>query len=370
METVNQIILTLKEADALACAQNPHHQRLAIVLLDNIVELQLRRKSEEAFASDRTTWNSGVRKLSLKRRKSVSRYHAELLMLAVDKSWITEDDSRLLAYAHRIRNRIYHEGSPEDSTDLVLGLTLLYRFIRHHFPIWRSGEMIEISSEPPVAIDDAKNDASGRSPLLFAIEDVDHGDAFALSRRFQSGEHWSRILHQCLSFSDSFDVRPLIKPRIYNLIDVVQDSFDYLTKYDDTDFNAVLAQRFTIMTRFFWRKKMDGKTMKDPIAALNIYLAVLNSEERLLDIANKSERAAEFHKLVHEHEYQDDVIASLQLDRYRQVADSVTTQSESAGISHFLQVEQRLEAIGRAASECASDLEGYNQHMIDLMRGK
>src|SRR4051794_8386983 len=83
VETVNQIILTLKEADTFARSRNPHHHRLAIVLLDNIIELQLRRKAETAFAFDRTNWFSGVRKHGSKQRKNVSRFHAPLLALAV-----------------------------------------------------------------------------------------------------------------------------------------------------------------------------------------------------------------------------------------------------------------------------------------------
>jgi hypothetical protein len=33
MNTVNQVILTLREADNLARSMNPHHHRLTIVLL-------------------------------------------------------------------------------------------------------------------------------------------------------------------------------------------------------------------------------------------------------------------------------------------------------------------------------------------------
>jgi hypothetical protein len=359
MDTVNQIILTLREADAFASAKNPHYQRLALVLLDNIVELQLRRKSEVEFAFDRTTWYAGVRKHSLRRRKAVSRCHSELLALAVDLSWITEDDSRLLAYAHRIRNRIYHEGRPEHATDLLLGITLLYRFIRQHFPLWQHGGIaLMIPSESPIAIGEAKNDPSGRSPPVFGFENADDGP-FGVPRGFQSEEHWSRMLGHCLTFDDSFDVRPLIAQRIRTLIDSVQRNFDYLTESDDIDFNAVLAMRFSMMTPWFSRNEIAGKTMHAPVVALNIYLAVLDSEERLLDIADESERATEFHKLVNGHEFLDDVISAFQLDRYRQAAEDVTKQSESAGISQFLEIEEQLERIARAGSECTSDLQGY-----------
>ena len=137
MQNINQILISVIEANRLATSANPHHHRLALVVLDNVIELQLRRKSETALMFDDTTWYSGVRKYDRKRRKQISRFHAELLALAVDENWITEQDSLLLSFAHKLRNHAYHEGLPEDENDLKLGITLLFRFVVEHFPKWR-----------------------------------------------------------------------------------------------------------------------------------------------------------------------------------------------------------------------------------------
>lgn len=362
MDTINQIILTVYEANQFACAKNPHLQRIALVLLDNVVEVQIRRKSETAFGWDETTWYSGVRKHDSKRRRLVSRYHGELLKLAVEESWITEDDSKLLTYVHRVRNQTYHEGRTEDSTDIQLATILLFRFVRKYFPIWRCvGMLIRIPTEAPASIEEARHDPSGRAPLRFGFEDIDEDDLFWLSYRFDDEDHWSQVLDHCITFDYSLDVRPLIKQRIENLVDKVQRSLDYLTEYDDTDFNAVLTHRFTIMTPFFSENELAGKTMTDPLVALNIYLAVLDSEEHLLDIADPAERATEFHLIVNAHDFQEDILASLDLDRYRRLAEEVTSQTEVAGITTFLKIEAELDNIGRAASECAMDLDGYVQ---------
>ncbi len=163
---MNQVILTLCEADHFAQSQNPHHHRLAIVLLDNIIELQLRRKSEATFACDDASWFLGVRKHDRKQRKNVSRNHADLLVLAVCRAWwISGDESKLLAFAHRIRNRAYHEGDSEDPVDLRIGITLLYRLIRRHFPIWRNGwNALQQFPNPAIPVADAAQDKSGHSP--------------------------------------------------------------------------------------------------------------------------------------------------------------------------------------------------------------
>ena len=134
MKNINQILITITEANRLAIAMNPHHQRLALLLLDNVIEIQLRRRSEMAMMFDETTWYSGVRKYDRKRRKKIARFHGELLALAVEEDFITAQVQQLLSYGHRLRNHLYHEGREEDRTDLELGLCLLFRFIAKYFP--------------------------------------------------------------------------------------------------------------------------------------------------------------------------------------------------------------------------------------------
>jgi hypothetical protein len=364
MDTVNQIILTLREADNLARSRNPHHHRLAIVLLDNIIELQLRRKTVWTFAFDRTTWFSGVRKHDRKQRKNVSRSHPDLLALAVSEAWITEEESKLLDFAHRVRNRAYHEGDAEDEADLRIGITLLYRFIRRHFPAWRQGRMwMAEYPNPPIPVADAVNDTSGRSPLLFGFEEDG-------SCNFQREEHWAQLIDRCLTFDDSQDIRPLIKRRIVNLIDDVQGCIDQITEDDKMNFVPVLADRFAPISHVFCCCPKVSRSKIGPVGALNIYLAVIDSEERLLDIADEAERDKEFHKLVGEHEFQDDVISSLDLGKYRAIAETATERTESEGVAQFLAIEEQLKKVAYAARECASDLDRHIQYLIDVKRGK
>jgi hypothetical protein len=364
VETVNQIIVTLKEADAFARSRNPHHHRLAIVLLDNIIELQLRRKSETAFAFDRTNWFSGVRKHGSKKRKNVSKYHAALLDLAVSESLITEAESRLLDFAHRIRNRAYHEGEPEDKVDLQLGITLLYRFIRRRFPEWKNGRFgMAETPRRPIPIQDAGTDESGWSPLLFGFEEDGRYN-------FLSDDHWSQVLDRCLIYDDSIDVRPLIKRRIDNLLDEVQGWLDQITEGDNMNFVPVLADRFSALSHVFCCCPKVSKSRIAEVGALNVYLAVLDHEERLLDVEDEAERDKEFRKLVREHDFQGDVISSLDIGKYRAIAEAVPAGTETEGIAQFLQIEKELLKIARAARECACDLDTYIEFLIDERRGK
>ena len=371
MQNINQVLITLAEANRFACARNPHHQRLALVLLDNVVELQLRRKSEKSLMFDSTTWYSGVRKHDRKRRKRVSRFHGELLDLAVEEDWITEQVSLLLRYAHGLRNHFYHEGREKDETDLQLGITLLFRFINNYFPIWRgAGMLMCIPSEAPISIENAMTDESGRAPLQFGFEQIDEDDLFGATNGFQKSDCWKQILENIISYDFPCDVRPLISKRIENLIDEVDRHIKRLTEYDDSDFNGVMAHRFAIMTPWFSQNERDGKQINDPRVAVNIYLAVLHHEERLLDIADPKERAAEFHRIVNEHNFNKDIISSIPVDEYRRIARDVKFKPEADGISQFLRVQSELQPMENALLECAMDLNGYTQLMIDTIRGK
>jgi hypothetical protein len=364
MNTVNQVIITLCEADTFARSRNPHHHRLAVVLLDNIIELQLRRKSETAFAFSDITWFSGARKHSGKQRKKVSRNHADLLALSLSENWISEDESKLLAFAHRIRNRAYHEGDSEDEVDLQIGITLMYRFVRRHFPVWRNARFgMDLSGRAPIPIDNAKDDESGWSPLLFGIEEEGHVD-------FGNEEHWARVLRRSLTFDDSTDVRPLIKRRIDNLLDDVEGWVHQITEDEKMNFVPVLADRFAKISDVFCCCPTVSRSQIGPAGALNIYLATLDHEERLLDIPDEQERNKEFHKLVGEHQFQPNVLSSLDLKPYREIAESVLERTEAEGITHFLAIEEELEKIGRAAKECARDLDHYVEFQIAARREK
>lgn len=262
MNTANQILVTLREADLFARSQNPHHHRLAIVLLDNIIELQLRRKAEWTFAMDRTYSFMGVRKHDRKQRKGVSKYHAELLALAVGEDLLVAEESMSLAFAHRIRNRAYHEGDAEDEVDFQIGMTLLYRIIRRRFPEWR-----EYPSLGPIPIEDAATDPTGNAPLTFGD---DHGNS-----AHPGDDGWSDFVRNCLTYDDTRDIRPLIKRRIENLVNDVQDSLDYLTEDEKQNFVPVLAHRFAPISHVFCCCPTVSKSRINAVGALNIYLAVL-----------------------------------------------------------------------------------------------
>ena len=371
MQNINQILVTLIEANRLATAANPHFQRLGLVLFDNAVELQLRRRSESTLMLDDTTCYSGVRKYNRKRRKKISRYHRELLALAVDEAWITADDSLLLSFAHNLRNHAYHSGISEGETDLQIGLTLLIRFVAKYFPQWRgAGLLMTIPSESSLSFEDVDTDSSGRAPMLFGFEQTEPSEFFPDTGRFGRTEHWQKILETVLTYDYKKDVRPLIKRRLENAVTQLREDIECITKYDDVNFGSVLDHRFHRFTPWFDENLLGANPISDPRIALNIYVAVLEHEERLLDISDLGERADEFAKLVNGHDWQKEILSSIDFDRYDSICNQMTTIPESSGIEQFLQVESEIANISLAARECAMDMNGYAEYVNDTIQGR
>ncbi|MEQ8854898.1 hypothetical protein [Gimesia sp.] len=370
MKSINQVLITIIEANRLVNAQNPHHQRLGLLLLDNIIEVQFRRRVEIAMMFDKTTWSSGVRKYNRRRRVKVARFHGELLALGVEENFITTQDQQMLAYGHRLRNHLYHEGREEDETDLDLGICLLFRFIVKHFPDWRgaSGVMM-IPPEPAIPYTEAMSDQSGQAPLMFGFEEVDPDVLFPDTEDFFKIDHWRSILSAIVTYDFKKDVRPLIAQRIQNLLDQLKSNIEFLTRDDDNDFNGVFSQRFAIMTNWFLENEKKSCPMNNPNVAVNIYLALNGHEERLLDIEDPNERQIEFFKVLNSHDFKKDILSSIDFARYQHLIDTVQTQSEAEGIANFLVAENELRELVDAVDECATDLDGYTQFMIDVIRG-
>lgn len=202
MNTLSQILLQLREADKYASAKNPHLRRLAVVLLDNIIELQLRRKVETELMFDRTTWHSGARRHNQRQRQTVFRRHPDLVDFATQLGWMTKDNATLLSYAHQIRNAFYHEGDYDD-LDGEIAVRLLYEFVRTFFPKWRTARpFLFISPQLPIEVEAARDDPTGSAPILAGF--AQSGDnVFARSHSLKSEDYWQRMLnHGCLAFGE------------------------------------------------------------------------------------------------------------------------------------------------------------------------
>ena len=370
MDIRNQILVQLTEADRLGSSVNPHHRRLAVVLLDNIVELQLRRKSEMEFMFDRTTWYSGPRKHNRQTRRAVFRHHPELVAFAERHGWLDQNDARLLSFAHRIRNEFYHEGG-FNALDGELAVRLLYSLIKTRFPEWRTARgMIMISSNPPLPIEKAATDDSGNAPLVTRGQAV-IDDILEHSNDIQSPVYWQQAINDVLQYTGDSDTKQLIHDRIVAYLNDIERSMDFIEHDSEgINFYDVISDRMTILTPAFSNAVIDGKSTQSYNYALNIYAAVLPEEDRLLDIIDPHERAVACHELFSQHGFRRKFMPKERVRKYRRQATRVLGMDEASGIGLFLEMEADLSEKREAVEELASDLDGHIGHLIDLARGK
>ncbi len=263
MESMNKIFMQLREADKYARAKNPHLRRFAVMLLDNVIELQLRRKAQWESARDRTTWYDGVRRHGHKVRKQVLRNNAELYEFARQIDWISEDGYRILTYAHEVRNECYHEGRYE-RIDVELAIRLLYKFIREYFPTWRTClPMISISPYDAIPIEEAAEDG-GFSPLI-VIPGEFWRDELKQSDVVQDPKYWEGALDRLLRYTPADDLRMLIFKKLTELLDSTETYLDSITE-NPMDYNWVLSNRFCVCTPAFIEWIKEGQQIRNPLA--------------------------------------------------------------------------------------------------------
>ncbi len=371
MKLLNQVIIQLYEANRFARSRNPHYRRLAVVLLDNLVELQLSRKAEFELIYDRTTWYSGVRKHNRKTRQSISRRHPELLAFAEAQGWITSDDVRLIGFAHRVRNSFYHKGRYDDA-DAEIAIVLLYRFIERYLPLWRNSQFgVMVSPHDAIRVEEAIDDATGFCPIDFDFDDANDEDVLAYSSQYSDGEHWQKVVSEVLNYRGDHPAPVLIQQQLLALLDSIEDSLTFV-KGDGKgiDFYDVMTWRFAVFSGIFTAFMMDGRQLHKPEVALHFYLASLDEEERLLDIADPREREKAFHELLDSRPFNPKPISRQRLSAVRREAKKMSKLGEGEAIEKFLKIEEELDPLARALKNLASDLDGHIQHLIDVARGK
>ncbi len=145
MNKLVSLKLQLAEAAKYIRTGSPSHQRLAVILLDNFIELQLTSQFKEKLMYD-SLLPISIRKYSTKKQRNISKYHEKLLEACVNEQIITYEQSVLLSFCHDVRNKNYHHGK-DDSLLTKVSVKLLYDLIFEYQPKWQAGFYIILNSD-------------------------------------------------------------------------------------------------------------------------------------------------------------------------------------------------------------------------------
>lgn len=158
---MNRLILLktqLAEAGKYAKSNNYSHKRLAVILLDNFIEIQLSNLIKQKFR-----WY-GVFRFEKKqyledKRLKILKYHDELLKACVAEDIITKDEHRLISFCHEVRNNLYHN-TDEDELLVQVSLIIFHEIIQFRQPKWKTASDFAVSGEKldsPFAIKNFKD---------------------------------------------------------------------------------------------------------------------------------------------------------------------------------------------------------------------
>ncbi|RQO77741.1 hypothetical protein DBR40_07135 [Pedobacter sp. KBW01] len=136
MKRVILLKTQLAEAAKLAGSPDFAKQRLAVILLDNFMEIQLVEFMKANFAHD-DWFTSRPLKYNFDQRKKILYNYNDLLKACVLEGIIDADERNLLAFCHDVRNNLYHQAREEPLLTFI-ALLFLNDLILKYQPQWKS----------------------------------------------------------------------------------------------------------------------------------------------------------------------------------------------------------------------------------------
>ncbi len=137
MENIYKVKTQLEEAARFANSSILGHDRLAVILMDNLVEIQLGRQMHFRFRTEFLN-DYKVLKYPLDKRQEILGKHDRLLKACFEEGIITSHERAMISFCHDIRNRVYHKGD-DHSLLIRIALSTLYEIILNRQPEWRGG---------------------------------------------------------------------------------------------------------------------------------------------------------------------------------------------------------------------------------------
>ncbi len=357
MYITNQILIQLNEATLLANSGNPHKKRLAVILLDNMIEVQLRRKIDNLFSWDRTTWYRGSRKFTRSERKKATRGFKELLKFAVDSKWISADERDELTFSHRVRNLSYHTGKDNSFYEqqlhkpVEIALYLLYSFISNRFLEW--GTCTSLREGCPV-------------PPQPGYEIVQFGS-------HKSFDPWVAVLPSILDYHCDESIPVLISDYLYTSISDTLNQISYIEEYlnSGNDFNYVLNQ-YWYLTDIYGKKIKENEILNDLKDILFFYSYLRKYGETLEDIDDLDARHQEAQRFHNEFSKNPDeyLIRREGLNRILDRSKSLRKDTSASAVKRFVSICQRLQDLQDDIFNAYGDLDAFILSEYERHKGK
>ncbi|MEX2477553.1 MAG: hypothetical protein WD357_03890 [Gracilimonas sp.] len=354
MIEINRILIQLDSA--VNCANSPYPQKksIAVILFDNLIEVQLYKRAENSFIWDRTTWYNGSRFHDSRTRNKALSYYDNLLKFSKDNKVINQSDFEILKYAHSIRNSVYHKG---DLNELKIELALLiyYDFTKNTLLKWGS-----------------PNSLIGYTNLP-GYEKIDFGQGLSDEVLPEHEKYFESALNTILGkLKMTENLTKTIQRILRKQIERIEWSIEFISKESKTiNFYDVLG-RFWYLNSDFFEYYKDGRKPKNLDSILLLYGFLREHQDYLDDIHDLKIRQQKGKKLLRQYRANKNGKYPhwTNLDRIKSRINSMKDNEPEKSLKNLMDIESKIAHLYTDLDEASSDLDGYIMELVDRAKGK
>lgn len=334
MDKVVLLKTQLAEAASFARSKRLAHKRLAVILLDNFVEIQLAELIRLKFSWDGEFYFQ-EKKYPHEKRIKILNHYDELLKTCIKEGIITLEEQRLLSFCHNVRNNLYHK-IDEEVLLIQCAIAILHYIITKYQPHWKTARAFTTwtknSEDPYYSKQTNRSHSSGNSELS-----------------------WEEFLKKYFVCVDrrSKNVSKLISEY---LIEKIKD-----TKSDMHFING----EFKIF--FPYTKNWDFNDFLLHYSFLNIKHDEI---EKIKEIKDRAERKEQYDALFLSYKNDWRYKKKERLKTLEAAYKGLATLPIEKSIEKFFSYKDEIKMINEAFDRAARDLDGAIQNAIDLAREK
>lgn len=356
MKELNRILIQLDNAVELANSALENEKKIAVILFDNLVEIQLLNKIKNIFDWDSTTWYSGSRNYSHKERSKATRYLDGMLKFSKKEGIISEEDYNLLSFSHNVRNEVYHHG---DTKEYLLDISILIyiSFIKDKIRKWKGSQgLYGMTSLPDY------------EPIDFGNGKEEYGISFSPEKYFLN--NFDYIINKF--DSDGKTIQEQLSENLLKEIDDIETRIEFVNKHMKTLNYYDVFGRYWYITNFFQKKSESYIKPKNIDRVLIIHNFLKKNKDELDDIDNLKIRHRRFNKLFNEHKkgWNNKYPYWVDLTRYKAILKSILKDDEQKAIQRAMQLQSNMLELFEDSEEASFELDGHIQELYDLYRGK
>lgn len=330
MEKVNLLKTQLAEAAEFANSNRFGHKRLAVILLDNFIEIQLTSLMKQKFE-----WNVYLKGniYSIDRKFKIQNHFDELIKASLEEEIITPNEKMLLGFCHKIRNNLYHKANEEKLLTQV-AIIILSDIIKEHQHKWKNARML----------------TSYRSDT---IDPYEIGNSSISSGN--SEENWKKFLEKYFVIIDSTD-KTSSKLISNFLIEKIKDAKEYY-KFIQSEFNI------------FFPYTKDW-TFNDFVLHYSFKITKESQLEKIKENSCITEQKNEVIKLQKEYLTKWKIKKPERLDVLEKSFEKIDNLPIEKSIEKFITYRDETYLYYDSLLKAAQDLDDAIENSINIARGK